>query len=452
MIRLHESNAHHRLRELVERLRSDPRYDPILREFWKEGSSVQELLGLPRERLLPRASAILSTPIPSYFDVHLPYFPFAEPVSYEHPVAPADSQAPLETSSEGDENEEGEEEDPFDFMSDQEMRRTIAHGIILAIRHNPALLKCTTAPEYDWNMLLRETKDLSEVNLDFLESTDFFQRLQESAPLKITPEDKDVDKLMKRIAQHFAEPFRRDPLFLLRFFGEKLDRLGTVQGFIRDKLPAYLRLLGVSYVVYRDALQQLAKHDLLVSYGSVMACRTCETDGSPSVLFSFSKLRTDALHLECPRCGEPMEAAILYGIDDFLHDLITFPDGFLTIALGWLFEEARVEWRYSIPIPGGECDFLIRKEGQTAAIEVKMLDPRSRLASLRIQEGLGQAANAAKSLDALEAWLVFQGPRANGPTGNLDRSPWRSGVRLIEFGGMPALLESFGLEDRKNEG
>src|SRR5439155_20578599 len=94
MIRLPESNAHHRLRELVERVRSDPRYDPILREFWREGSSVQEVLGLPRERLLPRASAILNSPIPSFFDVHLPYFPFAEPVSYEQPVVTADSSQP----------------------------------------------------------------------------------------------------------------------------------------------------------------------------------------------------------------------------------------------------------------------------------------------------------------------------------------------------------------------
>src|SRR5439155_25019183 len=115
MIRLHESNAHHRLRELVERLRSDPRYDPILREFWKEGSSIQELLGLPRERLLPKASAILSTPIPSFFDVQLPYFPFAEPVSYEQASAPANvSEAPEETQSEGDEQDE-DEEDPFGF-------------------------------------------------------------------------------------------------------------------------------------------------------------------------------------------------------------------------------------------------------------------------------------------------------------------------------------------------
>ena len=48
-----------------------------------------------------------------------------------------------------------------------------------------------------------------------------------------------------------------------------------------------------------------------------------------------------------------MEAAILYGMDDFLYELITFPDGLLTIALGWLFEQAGVEWRYSIPVPGG---------------------------------------------------------------------------------------------------
>ncbi len=440
-----ESPPHHRLGELVDRVRSDQRYDSLLREFWKEGSSVQELLGLPHERLLPRASAILSTPIPSFFDVQLPYFPFAEPVSYEQPSAPSDvSEAPVETQSEGDEADE-DEEDPFGFFSDKEMQRTIAHGIILTIRHNPALVNCVIAPDYDWNMLLRETRDLSEVNLSFLESTDFFQRLQESAPLKITPEDKDVDKFLKRIARHLTEPFRRDPLFLLRFFGEKLDRLGGVQGLIRDKLPSYLQLLGSSYTAYRDALQQLAKHDLLVSYGSVMACRKCEYDGLPYVLFSFSKLPTDALRPECPRCRESMEAAILYGIDDFLYELITFPDGFLTIALGWLFEQAGVEWRYSIPIRGSECDFLIRKGGRTVAIEVKMLDSRSRMAGMRIQEGVRQAANAAKQLDALEAWLVFKGPTTAGLQSDLDKSPRAmSGVRLVEFLRMPDLLGTFG--------
>jgi len=442
-----ESHAHHKLGELVARLRSDQRYDSFLREFWRKGSSIQELLGLPRERLLPRVSAILKTPIPSFFDVQLPYFPFAEPVSYEQPSAPDNvSRLPVEAQSEGDENDEDVEEDPFGFLSDKEMQRTIAHGIILTIRHNPALLNCVIAPDYDWNMLLRETKDLSDVDLSFLEDTDFLQRLQESAPLQITPEDKDVDKFLKRIAQHLAEPFRRDPLFLLRFFGEKFDRLGGVQGLIRDKLPSYLQLLDISYTAYRDALQQLAKRDLLVSYGSVMACRKCESDGSPSVLFSFSKLPTNALRPECPRCGESMEGAVLYGIDDFLYELVTFPDGFLTIALAWLFEEAGVEWRYSIPVPSGECDFLIRKGDPTVAIEVKMLDPRSRNASRRIQEGARQAANAAKHLDALEAWLVFQGPTTYGLSADLDRLAWAtiSGVRLIEFLGMPELLGTFG--------
>jgi hypothetical protein len=440
-----ESPAHQGLGELIDRVRSDPRYDSLLRQFWKEGSSVQGLLGLPRERLLPRASAILSTPIPSFFDVQLPYFPFAEPVSYEQPSSPASvSEAPVETQSDDDVEDE-DEEDPFGFASDKEMQRTIAHGIILTIRHNPSLVNCVVAPDYDWNMLLRETRDLSEVDLSFLESTDFFQRLQESAPLKITPEDKDVDKLLKRIAQHLTEPFRRDPLFLLRFFGEKLDRLGGVQGLIRDKLSSYLQVLGISYTEYRDALQQLAKHDLLPSYGCVMACRKCEYDGSPSVLFSFSKLSTDGLRPECPRCRESMEAAILYGIDDFLYELITFPDSFLTIALAWLFEQAGVEWRYSSPLPDGECDFLIRKGGRTVAIEVKMLDSRSRMAGMRIQEGVRQAANAAKQLDALEAWLVFQGPTIAGLKSDLDQSPRAmSSVHLVEFFRMPELLGTFG--------
>src|SRR2546426_3101600 len=119
-----ESHAHHRLEELVERLRLDPRYGAILREFWSEGSSVQELLGLPRERLLPRASAILNTPIPGFFDVQLPYFPFAEPVSYEQPAITDDpSQLPLDTPSLPDASDDDEEEDPFGFMSDKEMQR-----------------------------------------------------------------------------------------------------------------------------------------------------------------------------------------------------------------------------------------------------------------------------------------------------------------------------------------
>ncbi len=425
------------------RIRSDPRYNSLLEEFWKAGSPVQQLLSLPRERLHPRASAILNTPIPRVFDFRLPYFPFAEPVSYELLVEHDGlAKVPADMQTEVDDSTEEEEEDPFEFMSDKEIRRTV-------IRNNPALLRCVTSPDYDWNMMLRETKDLSEVNLDFLQSTDFFERLQESAPLKITPEDKDVDKLLKRVARHLMEPFRRDPLFLLRFFGEKLDRLGSIQEFLRDKLPAYLRFLGLSYDVYRDALQQLAKRDLLVSYGGVLACRVCEEADSRSTLFSFSKLPTDALRTDCPRCGETMEAAILYGIDDLLYDLIAFSDGFLTVALAWLFENDHLDWRYSIPTPGSECDFVIRKQGVAAAIEVKMLDSRSSLASSRISEGVRQAVDAAKYLDTTEAWLIFQGPRTKSPDGSLDQTPQKSsGVSLVEFGRVPQLLESFGLGAR----
>src|SRR5438445_5971364 len=137
-----ESIGHRRLRELAERVRSDSRYNSFLKEFWKPGSSIQQLLILPRERLLPRASTILNTPIPRLFDFRLPYFPFAEPVSYELAVEPAHlAKAPAEMQSELDDNDEEDEEDPFNFVSDREMQRTVAHGIILTIRNNPALVR-----------------------------------------------------------------------------------------------------------------------------------------------------------------------------------------------------------------------------------------------------------------------------------------------------------------------
>ena len=108
-----------------------------------------------------------------------------------------------------------------------------------------------------------------------------------------------------------------------------------------------------------------------------------------------------------------------------------------------------MDWRYSTPTPGSECDFLIRKKGFGAAIEVKMLDSRSSLASSRIREGVRQAVDAAKYLDTPEAWLIFQGPKTSSLDGSLDQIALKSsGVSLVEFGRVPQLLESFGLGTR----
>lgn len=398
-----KSPQHKEMEEWLVEINRDERLQWLMSELWKPGSAVQRLLSLPRERLLPRASKLLRAPVPSFIDFRLPYFPYATPISYE--VRP-EAVAPTDTS-EMEAGEGSDEEALTDAFEDREMERLIAHGAILAFRNNPSLMRCVTAETYDYPMLLRETKDLTDVNLDFLKDTDFLEKAQGSRLLRMEPGDTDAALLLKRAFRTFLEPFVENPLFLLRLFGEKLDTLGGVQSFVRDKLAEYLKFLGIQYEVYTEALRQLGEHGLLENYGTVIVCPSCTREGRPAVLFSFSHLTVGNLSLTCMRCGSTTEVAILYGLDDALYELIDWPDGAAAPALAWWLEGHSIPWRYSVPFATGECDFFIVAQGSATAIELKMLDLQSRTVSRRVREGIEQLESARQVLSAETAWLAI---------------------------------------------
>ncbi len=96
---------------------------------------------------------------------------------------------------------------------------------------------------------------------------------------------------------------------------------------------------------------------------------------------------------------------MVYVMDDLLYDLIESQDGLLGIALAWLFQQQGLDWRYSLPVPGGECDFLLLSH-EKIAIEVKMLDAQSSSIESKLGEGVRQVESAARHFGAAEAWVV----------------------------------------------
>jgi hypothetical protein len=150
------------LQKALDNFHQHPSSEWLLEELWKPNSPTRQLLMCHRDSLFLSIGELAQGEIAGLSDIRFPFF-----IVVGNPTIEVTSDFPFSKSSEGDEDAEEDEEDQFNFLND-EIAFLFVHGFIMVIRDNPSLMKLISAPDYDYEMLLRETKGMKEISTDII--------------------------------------------------------------------------------------------------------------------------------------------------------------------------------------------------------------------------------------------------------------------------------------------
>jgi hypothetical protein len=396
---------------VISSIEEDKRYLWFFHQLWDERSNMSSMFFAHKNLLFPKISALAgSDAIPPILDSNLPYLAYAKPVVEEINQRSAIAPNSVGEEAEEDTNENSAEEFLLGgVLSGADLKRLLAHVAILTIKKNPILLKLINDPNYDYATLLRETRDLQDVDVEAVvneltippegEVFNYFKR---------QPDETELDYLVKRFAKSIISRLLKDPLLMFRQLGILNVLNYHISLYVKDNLLSHLRKLGVSYRDYILIVNSLNTHELLENYGAAAWCDSCSQDNEPYLITSFSAFSPEDFAWNCPKCRQPMNSGIIYKPDAFLTDIIISNDGLLPVALAWLFKSNSLSWQYSVTNASYECDFLLNTPSKRILIEVKMWEVSSSDAvRSKIKAGIRQLMTHIHSVgDVDEGWLV----------------------------------------------
>lgn len=170
-----------------------------------------------------------------------------------------------------------------------------------------------------------------------------------------------ADKMRAYITGGFQEAFKMLDLgtFTVQFqlIGARTWRkLAKIQGFSRE---SYKRILNLLYT-----------SRLISNVNTSFWCPRCEDD---KFLFQTnSRLSPRHLKTFCPKCRKTTQAATCYAIDSPLMDALTWKDGILPVAIGWLLRENKVAFDAGAYSADNETDILCKNDRGNILVECKM--------------------------------------------------------------------------------
>ena len=334
-------------------------------------------------------------------DIRIPFFLVVGEHSKDSP--------PSFTLADSDEEETEEEDDEeHTFLGfDDGMTLLIAHNVIKLIRENPSLKGLISAEDYDYDMLLRETKSLKNINTDVIASE--FSSLGQDPDeftFKRQSQDTKVVYEFKKLVHDLIEKALTDELG----FGRALTKLASYIGHVYEigykYQSAYLNRIGLTLEEYQDAIKILLDKGLVENYGWGLICPNCVREQTVSFGTESSFSPSD-MDLNCPECNTKMDWCLLVRLTDSLRDAIWYKDGLLALAIGWYLSKEGLSYRSNIPIADGECDLLIRVSGFQCGVELKMFQRSTDIKNERdFKKAIVQITRARKELGEFRPLIV----------------------------------------------
>ena len=92
---------------------------------------------------------------------------------------------------------------------------------------------------------------------------------------------------------------------------------------------------------------------------------------TPQIFVTTSRIDPNHLKMKCLKCKKQMLVSSMYNIDVSLKKCILFKDGLLAIALGWLFDQKKIKWDFSVH-DKYENDFICETKNGKILFECKM--------------------------------------------------------------------------------
>jgi hypothetical protein len=325
------------LKNILEGIRKSDEMTFFFRNLWKENSTQARLFFLHREQLFPFEEKVII------------------PCLFWSKVQTKKERRILDITTELEEikGQQALEKLGFEKLFNG-IKDLIAYAIIKVIRKNAGIKKLVSDKTFSFRKMKKILGDYSQINFDVLKQEEI-----ENVP--------ELDSIVKANVLKFVKTF--DPL-------GAVEAISSTFGFAKilplmgiPHLEKVLEITEIGFDDYTDILNRLYVSKLINNFQTLFWCEYCLD--TPQVFISTSRIDPDHLKMKCLKCRKQMSVSSIYNINGLLKDCILFRDGLLAVALGWLFDQKKVTWDFSVHNQY-ENDFICETKSGKILFECKM--------------------------------------------------------------------------------
>lgn len=416
------------LKKLLEESCKSNELTLFLTNLWKEDSTQARLFFLNREQLFP-----------SEEKVTVPYI-FWSNVKEERERSILDITTELEQIKRQQAWSKLGLEKLLNGVKD-----LIAYGAIKVIRENDAIKRLILDEVFSFRKMKEMLGDYTKINFDVLKQEDI-----ESVP--------ELDSIMKGSIVRFIKTF--DPTKLIEALSSTSGIASTLPLMGIPHLNKILEITGVDQDEYTDVINELYVLRLISNSQTLFWCEHCLD--TPQIFVTTSQIDPNHLKMKCPKCKKQMLASSMYDINGLLKKCVLFKDGLLAVALGWLFDQRKIEWDFSVH-DSYENDFICETENGKILFECKMhfIPKDERSFEGQLQQDLSLLIDHVQTLSKEgchlnKVYLVYNydlGDYSDEVKRILDRPKLRRGItqykiEIIGFPEVTSVLEEGGIGSR----
>jgi len=325
------------LKKLLEEINKSNELTLFFTNLWKEDSTQARLFFLHREQLFPYEEKVI-----------VPYI-FWSNVQEERERSVLDITTELE---------EIKRQQAWSRLGFEKLlngiKDLIAYGAIKVIRENDGIKKLVLDEEFSFRKMKEILGDYKKINFDVLKQEEI-----ESAP--------ELDATVKANVIRFMKTF--DPVNLIEALSSTSGIISTLPLMGIPHLNKIAEITDIDFDEYTNIINDLYILKLIANSQTLFWCEHCLD--TPQVLATTSRIDPDHLRMKCLKCKKQMLVSSIYNIDGSLKRCILFRDGLLAVALGWLFDQRKMKWKFSVHNKY-ENDFICETKNGKILFECKM--------------------------------------------------------------------------------
>jgi hypothetical protein len=330
------------LKDLLVEIGKSNELTLFFKNLWKEGSIQAKLFFLHREQLLPFEDKFI-----------LPYL-FWSNVREEKEKSILDITTELEEIK----RQQAWNKLGFDKLLNG-FKDIIAYWAIKVIRENESIKRLVLDKTFPFGKMKEILGDYTKINFDVLKEEEI-----EKIP--------ELEYIMKTSSMRFIKTF--DPLKFIEALSSTSGIASTLPVMGIPQLYEILETSDIGFDEYTEIINELYVLKLVSNSQTLFWCEQCRD--TPQIFVTTSRIDPNHLDMECLKCKKQMSVSSMYNIDLLLRESILFKDGMLAVALGWLFDQKKIKWDFSVHNKY-ENDFICETKNGKILFECKMhLIPR----------------------------------------------------------------------------
>jgi hypothetical protein len=324
-------------RRLIEEIKKSNELTLFFSKLWREDSTLSSLFFLHKEQLFPFKDKLI-----------IPYI-FWSNIKKEMEKSILEITSELE----GIKGQQAWSKLGFDKLL-YENKDLFAYYAIKVIRENDDIKKLVIDESFSFRKMKEALGDYKKINFDILKQEEI-----ESIP--------ELDSVIKASLVRFIKTF--DPTKLLEALSSTSGVVSNLPLMGIPHLEELLEIACLDFDEYADIIKELYVLKLITNFQTLLWCEHCLD--TPQIFITTSRIDPNHLKMNCLKCKNQMLVSSIYNIDSLLKECILLKDGLLAIALGWLFDDRKISWNFSIH-DKYEDDFILETKNVKILCECKM--------------------------------------------------------------------------------